>query len=73
MFLDSQVPIFVILTPVLVPKKPKHEESQPPRHSVPGKLVSCRQHPDTPIAKHHENLLKVGRHAQLRIDVAICL
>jgi hypothetical protein len=37
------------------------------------KLVSFRQHPDTPIAKHHEDLLKVGRYAQLRIDVAICL
>ena len=35
--------------------------------------VSSCQHPDTPIGKHHENLLKVGRHAQLRIDVAICL
>ena len=33
--------------------------------------VLVRQHPDTPIAKHHENLLEVGRHAQLRIDVAI--
>src|SRR5713101_2471247 len=31
-------------------------------------VALSRQHPDTPIAKHHENLLKVGRHAQLRID-----
>src|SRR6266852_658498 len=50
------------------PIKPLHTERQCAR-----KLVSSRQHPDTPIAKHHEHLLKVGRHAQLRIDVAICL
>lgn len=43
-----------------------------PRHRA-RKLVSSRQHLDTPIAKHHENLLKVGGHAQLRIDVAIWL
>jgi hypothetical protein len=36
-------------------------------------LVSSRQHPDTPIAKHHENLIKAGRHAELRIDGAIGL
>jgi hypothetical protein len=48
--------------------KPLHTESQ----RAP-KLVSSRQHPDTSIAKHHENLLKVARQAQLRIDVAICL
>jgi hypothetical protein len=36
-------------------------------------LVSSRQHLDTPTAKHHENLPEVGRYAQLRMDVAICL
>jgi hypothetical protein len=46
--------------------KPLHTENQ-------RKLVSSRQHSDTPIAKHHENLPKVGRHAQLCIDVAIYL
>jgi hypothetical protein len=42
-------------------------------YSVPGKLVSFRQHPDTPITKDHESFLEDGRDTQLRIDVAICL
>jgi hypothetical protein len=35
--------------------------------------VSSPQPPDTPIAKHDEDLLEVGRHALLRIDIAIRL
>lgn len=36
-------------------------------------MVSSRQDANATIAKHHENLLKVGRHAQVRIYVSVHL